>query len=270
MICFPNAKINLGLSIIRKRPDNYHDIETIFYPIDITDALEIVPASKDGGTFIQTGDSLSCDAENNLVIKAYRLLQYRVPLPEIEIYLRKYIPSGAGLGGGSSDAAHMLKLLNQYANLKINDSDLESIASEIGSDCPFFIQNRPVFAEGKGNVFSNIELSLNGYFLILISPAIHVSTKEAYSLITPQFPKYKITEVINSPISEWKNMLINDFEKSVFPQYPELGTIKNKLYEYGAIYVSMSGSGSSIFGIFDHKIDLAKEFYPEKVYLIPL
>jgi len=253
MICFPNAKINLGLNIISKRPDNYHNIETVFYPINLCDALEIVPAKDGKTTFTQTGIPIAGEPEKNLVMKALNLLKTQFEIPEIDIYLRKNIPFGAGLGGGSSNAAFMLKLVNDFANLQLTTKQLEEYASQIGADCAFFIQNQPVFAEGIGNIFTPTEFSLKGYYLCLIKPDIHVSTQEAYAGIKPQQPTESITKIIQSPINTWKNRLINDFEAGIFTQHPRIGEIKQQLYELGAFYASMSGSGSSVFGIFEEE-----------------
>ena len=267
MIAFPNAKINLGLNIVSKRPDGYHNIETVFYPVQLYDALEIVPAATKGTTaFTQTGIPIVGDPEKNLVIKAYRLLQQQYVVPEIDIYLQKNIPFGAGLGGGSADAAFMLKLLNDFAGLHLSDKQLEEYASQLGADCAFFIQNRPVFAEGTGTVFTPVSVSLIGYYLIIVKPDIHVSTQEAYSCVTPQPPKESIQDIICCPVNTWKNRLINDFETSVFARFPEINAIKQKLYEKGAVYASMSGSGSSVFGIFETPERLESEFPGSMVY----
>ena len=270
MICFPNAKINLGLNIISKRPDGYHNIETVFYPVNLSDALEIVPAKDKGGVFKQTGISVDGDPQSNLVMQAYRMIQQVSELPEIDIYLRKNIPFGAGLGGGSSDAAFMLKLLNDFANLNLLDEQLEEFAARIGADCSFFIRNRPVFAEGIGNLFTPIDLSLEGYYLVLVKPDIHVSTKDAYASVTPESPDESIINIIQQPVSTWKDKLVNDFEESVFPLFPAIGEIKQKLYDNGALYASMTGSGSSVFGIFEEEKEL-KELFPDSlVYCIVL
>ena len=260
MLCFPNAKINLGLNIISKRSDGYHNLETIFYPIAIRDALEIVPAEKEEGVFKQSGILLDGDPKQNLVMKAFSLLKKEYSIPEIDIYLRKNIPFGAGLGGGSSDAAFMLKLLNNIYNLHLTEEKLEELASQLGADCAFFIRNKPVFASGVGNIFSPIELSLKGYYIVLIKPDIHVSTKDAYAIITPCQPDLCLTEIIKNPVDTWKDTMINDFETSVFAQYPAIKNIKNKLYDLGALYASMSGSGSSVLGIFREEVDFSKEF----------
>ncbi len=252
MIVFPNAKINLGLNVVEKRPDGYHNIETIFYPIGLTDVLEVeVSESCSDYSFSSSGIVLEGDPENNLIIKAYHLLRSGYQFPAVDITLIKQIPFGAGLGGGSSDAAFMLKTLNELFKLKITPSRLEKLAVKLGADCPVFIKNRPVFATGIGNVFTPIQLSLKGKFLLLVKPDIHVSTPEAYSLVVPQKPEFSLSELITNPISEWKTAIKNDFEKSVFAKYPAIEKIKNDLYEMGAMYASMSGSGSSVFGIFN-------------------
>jgi 4-diphosphocytidyl-2-C-methyl-D-erythritol kinase len=252
MICFPNAKINLGLHIVAKRPDGYHDIETVFYPVHLCDALEIVTAKESRTRFVQTGILVDGKPENNLVFNAFNLLKKDFDLPEIDIFLRKHIPFGAGLGGGSADAAFMLKLLNDFAGLHLTVKQLEEYAAQIGADCPFFIQNQPVFASGIGNVFTPVNISLQGYYLVLIKPNMGVSTQEAYALVKPKQPKFPLTEIIQLPVNEWKEKLVNDFEESVFAQYPGIAEIKQKLYEQGAIYAAMSGSGSSVFGIFEN------------------
>jgi 4-diphosphocytidyl-2-C-methyl-D-erythritol kinase len=253
MIDFPNAKINLGLNIVSKRPDGYHNVETVFYPINLCDALEIVPAKKGKTTFTQTGMVIEGNSDNNLVVKALNLLKTQYKIPEIDIFLRKNIPFGAGLGGGSSDAAFMLKLLNEFANLHLSTQELEEFVGQLGADCAFFIQNKPVFAEGIGNVFTPIEFSLKGYYLLLIKPDIHVSTQEAYANIRPHQPEKSIQSIIKEPISSWKNQLINDFETNVFAKHPQIEEIKQELYNKGAIYASMSGSGSSVYSIFDEE-----------------
>lgn len=260
MICFPNAKINLGLNVIEKRPDGYHNLETIFYPIPIKDALEIVPARE--FSFSQTGIEITGPIEKNLVIKALDLLKARFDIPPIEIHLLKAIPFGAGLGGGSSDAAFMLKLLNDFCTFGLKEEELETLAASIGADCPFFVRNKPVFASGTGNIFTPVEVSLKGYHLCLVKPDIAVSTPEAYSLITPLRPQINIKDIIVRPVSEWKELLVNDFEKSIFPRYPEIKNIKEKLYEAGAVYAAMSGSGSSVFGLFEKAVSM-KQIFPK-------
>ena len=252
MITFPNIKINLGLSITEKRPDGYHNLETVFYPGALEDALEIRtnPEAQQKFTLHQHGMEIAGNPENNLVVKAYLLLDKEFHLPPVEIHLYKHIPSGAGLGGGSSDAAFMLKLLNEHYNLQLSDNQLEDYAATLGADCAFFIKNTPTYAEGIGNIFSPIELSLKGYRIMIVKPDVFVSTREAFANIRPHRPEYPVREVIRRPVAEWKDTLINDFEASVFPQYPVIGEIKEELYHQGAIYASMSGSGSSVFGLF--------------------
>lgn len=267
MIAFPNAKINLGLNIVSKRPDGYHNIETVFYPVQLCDALEIVPAAKTKGTFKQTGLKIEGPMESNLVIKAMNLLKKEYSIPEVDIYLLKKIPFGAGLGGGSSDAAVMLKLLNDFAKLGLSESQLEEYAGMLGADCAFFVRNKPVFAEGIGNVFTSLSLSLKGYYLALIKPDIHVSTQEAYAKVIPQLPQKTIKAIIPEPIENWKDHLVNDFENSVFLKYPEIKRIKQELYDAGAIYASMSGSGSSVFGIFRDAVQLKTE---HEIHIIQL
>lgn len=258
MICFPNAKINLGLNVTEKRPDGYHNIETIFYPIPVKDALEVVPARE--FSFSQTGIAIDGPSEKNLVIKALNLLKEEFNIPPLEIHLLKAIPFGAGLGGGSSDAAFMLKLLNDFCNLGLEVDRLEALAASIGADCPFFIRNKPVFASGIGNLFSEVEVSLKGYTLCLVKPDIAVSTPEAYSLVKPAFPEVGIKEIVSKPIAEWRNLLVNDFEKSVFARYPQIEMIKETMYDSGAIYASMSGSGSSVFGLFAEPTSIKDRF----------
>lgn len=252
MLVYPNAKINIGLDVVEKRPDGYHNIETVFYPIGLHDVLDIEPSENCSDySFSADGIPIEGDPEKNLIIQAYRLLQSEYSIPPIDITLIKQIPFGAGLGGGSSDAAFTLKALNQLFELKITPKKLEKFASELGADCPVFIRNKPVFATGIGNIFTPIKLSLKDYFLLLVKPDVHVSTPEAYSLVKPQKPEVSIKELIERPLSEWKKHIKNDFEKSVFARYPEIETIKKNMYELGALYASMSGSGSSVYGIFE-------------------
>lgn len=258
MICFPNAKINLGLNVVSKRPDGYHNIETIFYPIPVKDALEVVEAKTT--SFSQTGIPVDAPAEKNLVIKALQLLKQTRSLPPMEIHLLKAIPFGAGLGGGSADAAFMLRLLNDFCQFNIPSEELERLAASIGADCPFFIRNTPVFASGTGNVFEPVALSLHGYYLCLVKPDVAVSTPEAYSLVTPAAPARSLKEIVCAPVSEWRHLMVNDFEQSVFPKHPVIRNIKETLYQAGALYASMSGSGSSVFGLFNEPTALKAQF----------
>ena len=263
MITYPNAKINLGLNIVEKRPDGYHNLETVFYPINLQDALEVTTLKdKDDYALTVSGTPIEGDAENNLVVKAYKLLKKDFPeIPGIDIHMYKHIPTGAGLGGGSADAAFMIKLLNEKFNLQISIEKMEEYAAILGADCAFFIQNKPVFATGIGNLFEPIQLSLKGYYLVLIKPDIFVSTKDAFSHITPKQPEYSLKEIIRMPIETWRAVMKNDFEDSVFPKFPEIAAIKDKLYDMGAIYASMSGSGSSVFGIFREQVEFVDEIF---------
>ena len=269
MITFPNAKINLGLNIVEKRPDGYHNLETIFYPIPLQDALEITP--WEGGErkykLAQSGIQIAGDDEHNLVVKAYKLLDSLYNLPPIEINLLKHIPSGAGLGGGSADAAFMLCLLNQHFQLNIPNDQLEVYAAQLGADCAFFVENKPTFAEGIGNIFSPIELSLKGYKLLLVKPDIFVSTRDAFAQIKPKRPTISLKEVAKMPVEAWKTYMVNDFEESVFPQFPAIADIKAKLYDMGAIYASMSGSGSSVFALFKGDDTLPKVDFGEGAFV---
>lgn len=252
MITFPNAKINLGLNIVEKRPDGYHNLETVFYPVPLEDALEINVLNEGNEKFrlYQAGLEIEGEIENNLVVKAYKLLDEKFNLPPVDIHLFKHIPSGAGLGGGSSDAAYMLKLLNEKFNLELTDETLEEYAAKLGADCAFFIRNTPTYAEGIGNLFSPISLSLKGYQIVLVKPDIFVSTRDAFAQIKPHRQDIPLKEVIKHPIEEWKELMVNDFEESVFPKFPAIKEIKDKFYQEGAIYAAMTGSGSSVFGLF--------------------
>lgn len=255
MKLFPNAKINLGLNIVNKRSDGYHDIETIFYPVHfMTDELVIEKVDSSAGSeavFYNSGLDVGGAPDDNLVVRAFRSIQKDFDLPEVSLSLLKRIPFGAGLGGGSADAAFTLKAVNTLFGLDLSDDDLEVYASRIGADCPFFIKNKPVFASGTGNVFTPVGLSLEGYYLVLVKPDIHVSTPAAYSMVKPAKPEVSLMECVKMPVSAWKNYIVNDFEKPVFEKYPEIGMIKDTLYDQGAVYASMSGSGSSVFGLFD-------------------
>ena len=254
MLLYPNAKINIGLNVVERRKDTFHNIETVFYPIGLSDLLEVIPSETCSDySFSVTGIPIDGDPETNLIVKAYRLLRSQYQFPAIDISLCKQIPFGAGLGGGSADAAFMLKALNDLFKLKITQKKLEKIATLLGADCPVFIQNKPVFATGIGNVFTPIKLSLKGYFLLLIKPDIHISTPEAYALVVQKKPETSLLELIQKPIVEWKELIKNDFEKSVFANHPTIENIKNDLYKMGALYASMSGSGSSVYGIFERE-----------------
>ena len=258
MILFPNAKINIGLEILRKRPDSYHDLETVFYPIQLSDVLEINKSHEFG--FSTSGIPVG-NSSDNLVVKAYNLLQSEFNLPAVNIHLLKIIPMGAGLGGGSSDAAFTLIGLNELFELKLSKENLITYASKLGSDCPFFIINRPSFAEGRGEILSECDVNLSGYKLVLIKPECSVPTAVAYSKVTPVLPSVSLPQLVGKAIDEWSGKVVNRFEESVFPSYPQIKEIKEMLYSKGAVYASMSGSGSSVFGIFSTgKCSLKKEF----------
>ena len=249
MIQFPNCKINLGLSILAKRADGYHELETVFYPIAVSDALEILPSDK--LTLSQTGIAVPGDPDQNLCLKAYHLLKKDFPsLPSVQMHLHKNIPMGAGLGGGSSDGTNALLILNQQFSLGLNDRQLIDYASQLGSDCPFFVYNKACHATGRGEVLTPIALDLSNYQFLLVHPGKHISTAWAFQQLTPNTKSKSIQSIIQKPMTEWKELLINDFEAPVFKAEPTLSNIKTQLYQLGAIYASMSGSGSSLFGIF--------------------
>jgi len=249
MVVFPNCKINLGLRILRKRSDGYHDLETVFYPIAIKDVLEITHATE--LNFTAYGSPIPGDAQNNLCLKAWQLLKKDFPtLPSVHIHLYKHIPIGAGLGGGSSDGAFMLLLLNQQFRLGLETGKLADYAAQLGSDCPFFILNTPSLGGGRGEQLQPIPVDLKGYDILLIDPKVHVSTAEAFSLCTPGDNGPKIKTIIQQPVEAWRHDLTNDFEEPVFRLHPQLRDIKTLLYEKAAVYASLTGSGSSLFGIY--------------------
>ncbi len=250
MIVFPNAKINIGLHVVSKRPDGYHNLETVFYPVKLSDALEMAETGKTDITF--SGLPVEGASQDNLVIKAYNLLKKDFELPSVQFYLHKVIPTGAGLGGGSSDAAFTLKMLNNYFNLGLPFDKLKEYAVRLGADCTFFIENKPAYAIGIGDQLRPIELDLSAYRIVIVKPDVSVSTIQAYKNIVPAQPLFSLTELSSVPVEEWKYKVVNDFEKSIFPQYPEIREWKETLYEWGALYASMSGSGSAVFGIFRH------------------
>lgn len=251
MIVYPNAKINIGLDILRKREDNFHDLKSLFYPIQLCDILEVLAAES--FSYSQSGIAITGDTEDNLAVKAFRILQKRHKLPDVKIHLHKQIPFGAGLGGGSSDAAFMLTLLAERFNLNLSHSELSETALKLGSDCPFFIENTPVIASGRGEILTPFPITLRGMFLVLVKPDTPVSTAEAYAGISPAMPPHKLEDLLQEPVSIWKNNITNSFEKSVFQKHPEIKDIKEKLYAMGAEYAAMSGSGSSVFGLFKHR-----------------
>lgn len=259
MLSFPNCKINLGLRILSKREDGYHNLETIFYPVPLKDALEIIP-SQQSTSFSSTGIEINGSSNDNLCLKAYHLLKKDFPqLPPVQIHLHKAIPIGAGLGGGSADAAFTLKLLNDKFHLNISTEQLIQYALQLGSDCPFFINNEPCFATGRGEIMGAIKLTLKGWYLLLINPGIHINTGWAFTELANQKKQpvsSPLKELILQPVENWKDIIINDFEAPVFEKYPEIEQIKQTLYNTGAAYASMSGSGSTVYGLFKNQPSL--------------
>jgi 4-diphosphocytidyl-2-C-methyl-D-erythritol kinase len=251
MILFPPAKINLGLNILRKREDGYHDIDTCMVEIPFTDILEVT--KSDSFEFLQTGIKINGAGGTNLCEKAYQLMQNECEIGTVRIHLRKQIPVGAGLGGGSADATYTLLALNQLFQLQLSLDKLKKLASELGSDCPFFVKGLPQIAQGRGEILSTVELDLSNIFLVLLNPGIHVGTKEAYDGVSVSEDVISIEEIVQKPIEQWKELLKNDFETSVFQRHPEIEKLKEALYQSGAIYAAMSGSGSSVFGLFTNE-----------------
>ena len=266
MIVFPNSKINLGLRILHKRPDGYHDLETVFFPIPLTDALEINRDDEQPVTpkvpFSKSGFVIEGDPSDNLCIKAYRMLRKDFPhqVGAIRMHLHKAIPAGAGLGGGSADAAFTLRLLNDEFQLGLTEAQLLSYALSLGSDCPFFLVNKPCYATGRGEILDPIDLDLSAYRLLLVNPGIHVNTGRAFLHIRPSVPETSVRDVVRKPIERWIDELYNDFEKWVFSQHREIVDLKDRLYVAGAVFAAMSGSGSSVFGIFRKEYTVQLDF----------
>jgi len=258
MVSFPPCKINLGLNILSRRPDGFHDLETVFYPIPWSDVLEIIPSSK--LSFKSSGNVIPGREEDNLCLRAYQLLKDEFNIGPVQIHLHKIIPTGAGLGGGSADAAYTLRLLNEIFVLKLSAEQLSHYASQLGSDCAFFIHNEPMHGSGRGEALEKIEVNLKGKFFILVNPGIHVATSHAFAGVTPGLPVHRLKEVIHWPIEKWKYTLKNDFEESVFKNHLAIENLKEQLYSMGAVYASMSGSGSSVFGIFESEVELPSSF----------
>ncbi len=269
MLLFPNAKINIGLFITEKRPDGYHNIESVFYPAPVKDALEAVIdlTIPDGEIqFMTSGNEIPGDATNNLCLKVHREISKHYPLPGIKAQLHKLIPTGAGLGGGSADAAFFINLLNSLCQLNISQSRREEIAAQIGSDCSFFIQNKPAFCYGRGELSKPITLiNLKHLFLVTIYPNIHISTQEAYTGVVPTKPEFDLQTLNELPLREWKGVVKNDFEDSLFPKYPKLAMLKDELYQSGAVYAAMSGSGSTVYGLFESKTVLVNSLQSENI-----
>ncbi len=276
MVVFPNCKINLGLRILDKRPDGYHNLSTVFYPVPLKESLEIIRSehANQQVLFTMSGNAVEGPEESNLCIKAYHLLKKDFPLlPSIKMHLHKAIPSGAGLGGGSADGAFTLALLNQKFQLHLSQQQLIEYALQLGSDCPFFILNQPCIATGRGELMKPVALSLSGYYLVLVNPGIHINTGWAFT----ELKKYQalpmdsgLDVIIATPVDKWKDQLINDFEQPVFAHHPEIKSIKEQLYQYGAVYASMSGSGSTVFGLFNKtvdRIDFPQQYFVKTVLL---
>lgn len=264
MISFPNAKINLGLQITGKLPNGYHTINTCFYPIPLTDVLEAIPVKKT--TFNSSGIQIAGNSGDNLVLKAYKLLKKDYQLPELDIHLLKNIPMGAGLGGGSADASFMLKMLSEEYQLFLDDIILEDYAAQIGSDCPFFVQNKPAIGTGTGTDLELVDLSLKGLYMTIINSGVHVSTQTAYAGVTPKPASYDLKKLLlDKDFTQWRSTLKNDFEESVFQKHPKLSSIKDSLYQRGAVYAAMSGSGSTLFGLFTQKPEEV-DFLESEVY----
>ncbi len=259
MILFPNAKINIGLNITKKRNDGFHELETLMYPIALTDVLEISIATKHQEQKIiitTSGIKIDSKEEDNLIYKAYQLLNADFNLASVKVHLHKAIPMGAGLGGGSADASFMLKGLNDMFSLNLSNESLEEYASELGSDCAFFIKNKPAYATGRGELLQELDLNMKGLHLLVVIPNEHISTKDAYSQICPKESKNSLVDSLKLPIDKWSNLIKNDFEDSVFNQKPKIELVKNMLNEAGAVYSSLSGSGSAVYGIFKQKPDI--------------
>ncbi|CCH56961.1 4-diphosphocytidyl-2C-methyl-D-erythritolkinase [Fibrisoma limi BUZ 3] len=255
MLTFPNCKINIGLRITEKRSDGFHNLQSCFYPIGWSDVLELIPASE--FSFVSSGLDIPGDPARNLCVRAYEFLRADFDLPPVHMHLHKIVPIGAGLGGGSSDAAFALKLLNERFSLGLTVGQLQDYARRLGSDCAFFVENKPAYCIEKGDVFREISLDLSGYFILLIYPNLAISTAEAYAGVRPRHPEVSLLEQLQTPIETWRDWIHNDFEDSLFPVYPVLGEIKQKLYELGALYASMSGSGSTVYGIFQAPVTVS-------------
>jgi len=269
MVAFPNAKINLGLHILGKRADGFHDLETVFVPIKLQDVIEVVESNNESQSieYSQTGTEISGDLKDNLCIKAYHMLKQDFPnLPAVKMHLHKKIPMGAGLGGGSADGAFMLNLLNKKFNLNVGLESLAKLSLQLGSDCPFFIYNKPAYATGRGEILTQINLDLSKYKILIVNPGIHLNTGWAFKSLELSQSHNDLLEVINAPIQTWKSNLKNDFEVPIFSAYSEIAQLKQKLYDLGALYTAMSGSGSTVFAIFENKLKEEIKF-PETYYV---
>lgn len=258
MIRFAPCKINLGLHVVEKRPDGYHNLETCFYPVPWCDVVEVVPAAE--LTFSMSGREVPGPPDTNLCLRAYGLLQKEFSLPPVAIHLHKVVPTGAGLGGGSADGAHTLRALNDVFDLQLSREALLPFAARLGSDCAFFLYDEPMLGTGRGEVLSPLPVSLKDYFLVLVKPELHVSTAEAYAGIVPRQPARELVAVLREPVTTWRNLLMNDFEHTVFQKFPEIAAIKSTLYQQGAVYAAMSGSGAAVFGLFEAPVDVRHHF----------
>lgn len=267
MILFPNAKINIGLNILRKRSDGYHELESLFFPIGLKDVLEFVENGTSKVNLSLSGIPIDVEPESNIVLKAYRLLASEFLLPGIDIHLHKIIPYGAGLGGGSSDAAFLIKALNDYFELKLSKEKLKHFALLLGADCSFFIDNKPSLATGIGEILQNVGVDLSGYHLLLVKPPFGVVTSSAYANIIPALPKNSLIDTLKKKPENWSGLVNNDFEPTVFQSYPDIERIKNILIENGAVYASMSGSGSSVFGLFKSETPLTAVDFPKGYFI---
>lgn len=262
MVTFPGCKINLGLHILRRRPDGYHDISTCFMPVPWSDILEVLPSES--FAFSLSGLAIPGSVDENLCVKAWQLLSADFRLPGIQGHLHKIVPMGAGLGGGSADAASMLRLVDRTFALNLSAERLAEYALRLGSDCPYFLLEKPAIGQGRGEVLEPIPLSLKGYFLLIVVPPVHISTAEAYAGVTPKTPGEDLQTILKRPLKEWKNKLVNDFESSVFGKFPEVAGIKEKLYGHGAVYASLSGSGSAVYGLFSQEVSF-EELFPSGI-----
>jgi 4-diphosphocytidyl-2-C-methyl-D-erythritol kinase len=268
MVVFPPCKINIGLAIVGKRPDGYHDLETCFYPVPFTDVLEAVPAPD--FSFTSSGLPIPGDIENNLVVKAFRLLQKEEGVPAVRMHLHKVVPMGAGLGGGSADGAYALRLLCSVFDLAVSDPQLLDYALRLGSDCPFFLYDTPMMGRGRGDKLTPIDIRLAGMHLVVVALPIHVSTNEAFSGVVPRQPELELQTLLAGDMTAWRNSVINDFEPLVFSRYPEIKNCKEQLYALGARYASMTGSGSAVYGIFDKPVSLKDHFQQATAFAVTI
>lgn len=261
MILYPNAKINIGLKILNKRTDGFHNISSVFYPIKLSDILELLPAADNKFAFTQTGIPIPGDSDDNLCVKVYKFFKKAYQIPVLKIHLHKIIPTQAGLGGGSSDAAFFIKGINEYFKLGLSFEKMKAIAFQFGSDCPFFIENKPAIISGRGEILQPFDLNLSAYHIIIVKPQIAISTAMAYSSITPKENPIDLNDLLKQPVGNWQNFVENDFESFVFSKFPELKEIKETLLKYGALFAQMTGSGSAIYGIFEKLPEIPKNLF---------